>query len=56
MKTRLPEYKSPSLMGPTGVAKTTMPTRHACDRKAGFVYTPWEATNIRKTFEKAKKP
>lgn len=51
----LPEYKSASLMGPTGVARRTMPTRHACDRQAGFKYTPWESTNIRTTFARVKK-
>lgn len=57
MKTErpLPDYKSASLMGPTGVARTTMPTRHACDPKAGFKYVSWESTNIRATFARGKK-
>ena len=48
------EEKKPSPMGPTGVAKKTMPTRHVFDKAIPFVYTPWEKTNIRERFKRVQ--
>ena len=48
------EEKKTSPMGPTGVARKTMPTRHVFDKKIPFEYTSWEKTNIRERFERMK--
>lgn len=48
----LPDYKTTSLMGPTGVARRTMPTQHILE--PATKYTPWDRTDIRKTFKRFK--
>ncbi len=54
MKTgTLPEYTAQFLTGPVGVARRTEPTRSTFDRS--FKYVRSEATDIRKTFIKARK-
>jgi hypothetical protein len=56
MKTgTLPEYTAQFLTGPVGVMRRTEPSRPALDRNAGFKYVRSEATDIRKTFIKARK-
>lgn len=48
------EEKKIPMMGPTGVARKTMPSRHVFDKKIPFEYTSWEKTNIRERFERMK--
>lgn len=56
MKTgTLPEYDAQFLTGPVGVARRTEPSRPVMNPKAGFRYVRSEATDIRKTFIKARK-
>jgi len=45
-----PAYANP--MGPTAVAKKTMPTRHLFDKAIPFEYTNKDNTDIRKRFNR----
>lgn len=56
MKTgTLPEYTAQFLTGPVGIMRRTEPSRHVLNQNAGFKYVRSEATDIRKTFIKARK-
>jgi hypothetical protein len=46
------EEKKIPVMGPTGVARKTMPSRHVFDKKIPFEYTSWEKTDIRERFKR----